>query len=342
MKHLLRQTLLAGGLLAAAAASAQTDQMLVHAKDGSVHHFEIANVDSVTFSVPEEAANPLNLKVDKVGQLYALYSTEPEESACPYNVMQLAASDYALYASDDEVVADDVKYYRELATGYGMTLAEILEYFLYTEATTDISTSLLPDTEYVIWGYGMDSEGKLTTPFYKTTFRTAAVEKKEGNIAISAGKDASGNLTVTFTPDDDSRAYVSGFLTSDMTAEAAEKTINKSTSAQLYDYYWGEYDLDAAIAEISSKGVTTSTLEGATAGTSYYAVAAYVSDGGAIESTVCKLTVTADAAEAAAASVSAKTAPAFIPAKKAFVPAKKAVIPAAAKPAIRRGAKLGR
>lgn len=334
MKHLLRQALLAGGIFAAATAAAQSSQMLVHAKDGTVHHFDISNVDSVTFNVAQEAANPLNLKVDKVGQLYALYSTAPEASACPYNVMHLAASDYALYASDDDVVADDLKYYNELATGYGMTIAEVLEYFLYTEGTSEICLPILPDTEYVLWGYGMDSEGKVTTPFYKTTFRTAAVEKKEGKISISTGTDDSGNPTVTFTPDDASRAYVSGFLTSDMTAEEAEKTINKSTSSQLYDYYWGEYELDAAIEKISSKGVTTTTLKDATAGKSYYAVAAYVSDGGAIESTVCKLTVTAGTSDATTTAVE-KKAPAFIPAKKSS-------LPVAAKSALCRAAKAGR
>ncbi len=334
MKHFLRQALLAGGILAAATAAAQSGQMHVHAKDGTVHHFDISNVDSVTFNAAKEASNPLNLKVDKVGQLYALYSTAPEASACPYNIMHLAASDYALYASDDDVVADDVKYYTELAEGYGMTLAEVLEYFLYTEATSEICIPILPDTEYVLWGYGMDSEGKTTTPFYKTTFRTAAVEKKEGKIAITPGTDDSGNLTVTFTPDDDSRAYVSGFLTSDMTAEEAEKAINKSTSSQLYDYYWGEYELDAAIEKISSKGVTTSTLQNATAGKSYYAVAAYVSDGGAIESTVCKLTVGLDTT-AASTTAAAKEAPAFIPAKKSS-------LPLASKPALSRAAKAGR
>jgi hypothetical protein len=317
MGHTLRHALLAGGMLLAATASAQTEQMIIHTADGAVRHFAVSEVDSVTFGKEAAEENPLNLTIDKVGQLYAIFATKPGEDVGTYNVMQLSASDYALYQSEDDVVADDITYFKELATGYGMTLEDILSYYLYTGETSDIITGVTPDTEYVVWGYGMDGTGALTTPFYKTTFRTAAVEKKEGSIAITTGTDADGNLTVTFTPDDATRPYVSGFLSSNLTTAQAEQTINKNTSSQLYDYYAGGEELSAAIEALASKGVTTTNLTGATAGTTYFAVAAYVSEGGAVESTVCKAAVTSGSSTTANSLKTTSGKAVFTPAKKA-------------------------
>ncbi len=285
----LRNLLLGACVAFSASAFAQTENMLVHLKDGSVQRFSVDQVDSVSFSSSSsDEKDVLNMKVDEVGQLFAAFSAKPESSVGTYNIMYLSKSEYDQYQSEDDVVADDLLYFSQYAQYYGMSLSSFLSAILYTGDVSDYVIGIIPNEDYVIWGYGMDTSGNLTTPFRKLTFHTLPVEKKDGNIAINVTYATDGTPTVKFTPDDTSRSYISGFVADTLSDSYIVDLINQDTSNNLYDYISGDSSLSDGVAALTDKGERTVQLSGSSAGESYYAVAAYVSDGGAIESELCK------------------------------------------------------
>ncbi len=285
----LRNLFLGACVAFSASAFAQTENMLVHLKDGSVQRFSVDQVDSVSFSsASADEKDVLNMKVDEVGQLFAAFSANPESGVGTYNIMYLSKSEYDQYKSEDDVVADDLLFFSQYAQYYNMSLSSFLSQMLYSGEMSDFVTGIIPNEDYVIWGYGMDTNGKLTSPFRKLTFHTLPVEKKGGNIAIDVTYASDGTPTVKFTPDDASRNYISGFVADTLSDSYIVDLINQDTSNNLYDYISGESPLSEALADLTDKGERTVQLSGSTAGESYYAVAAYVSDGGAINSELCK------------------------------------------------------
>lgn len=297
----LRNLFLGACLALSAAGYAQNENMLVHLKDGSVQRFSVDQVDSVSFSSSSSEKDMLNIRVDEVGQLFAAYSAHPVNEDDTYNVMYLSKAEYDQYKSEDDVLSDDLLFFSQYADYYGMTLSEFLSQVLYSGEMSDYVTGIVPDQDYVIWGYGLDTNGNVTYPFRKLTFHTLPVEKKDGNIAVNVTYATDGTPTVTFTPDDENRRYISGFVADTLTDSAIVDLINQNTSNSLYDYFSDDSSLSDAVADLTDKGGRTMQLSGVSAGETYYAVAAYVSDGGAVESTLCKASIAVNSSSATSA-----------------------------------------
>lgn len=314
----LRNLFLSACVAFSATAFAQSENMLVHLKDGSVQRFSVDQVDSVSFSSSSSSTEKdvLNMKIDEVGQLFATFSAKPESSVGTYNIMYLSKAEYERYKSDDDVVADDLLYFTQLGQYYGMSLSSVLSQVLYSGDVSDWVTGIVPDDDYVVWGYGMDTNGNLTTPFHKLTFHTLPVEQKGGKVGIDVTYDTDGTPNITFTPDDNSRAYISGFVPDTLSDADILTAIHQSVSNSLYDYLSGEQSVSDAKKALTDQGVRSVQLSGATAGSSYYAVAAYVSDGCAVESDLCKahIEVPASASSVSVKAVKGKAALRAIPA----------------------------
>ncbi len=300
----LRNLILGACVAFSASAFAQTENMLVHLKDGTVQRFSVDQVDSVSFSsASADEKDVLNMKIDEVAQLYAAFSANPESGVGTYNIMYLSKAEYDQYESDEAVVADDLVFFSQYAQYYGMSLSSFLSQVLYNGSMSDFVTGIAPDEDYVIWGYGMDTNGKLTTPMRKLTFHTLPVEKKEGKLDINVAYATDGTPQITFTPDDTNRAYISGFVPDTLSDSDIVLLMNQSTSNSLYDYISGESSVSDALKDLADYGVRNVELSGVTAGASYYAVAAYVSNGGAVESNLYKAHIQVPASATSAASV---------------------------------------
>lgn len=302
LRHMALATLVATSGMA----YAQTQNMVVVKKDGTRLSFNVAQIDSVGFREASAMKGAVNLKVDAVHPLYAQFSTQPT-GITSYNVMFMSSSEFdELYPTDDNVVADDLAYFKELASNYQMNLSDLLKEFLFTGAATDYVVGVTPATKVVLWGYGLDYTGEQTSPFEKLTFFTSSVEKTEGSVAISVQLDGS-TPTVTYTPDDDSRYYMVGYVEKGKSDAEVEAMMNGYISENLGDYLAEGLGVEGLLEEVASKGVFTQDISNLSNASSYDAVAAYVNAEGACCSKVTRVSLGSSTATSSVATQGVKT-----------------------------------
>lgn len=300
---------------------AQSEQVTVSLTDGTTQTFAAEHIDSITFSDSQPQTEALSCSLDKVESVYAQFTITPAEGVGGYNAMYLEKSEFDEYESDEAVVADDILYFTEMAEAYGMTLADVIEAYLYTGTFTEWMCGLTPDTDYVLWFYGLGTDGKMTTPMQKVTFHTPAAAQISNKIDIKS-TTADDTVTVTYTPDDDNIFFANGFIAKSegLTDEEIQNEMQLNISESLYDWLSSEEPVTNALGELASKGTVSVTPEGMTSGKDYYAVAAYVNDEGAICSPLFKTEVGSNSQGASAAPAKAKKATIKHRAVKHFAP----------------------
>lgn len=278
---------------------AQTDRNIVlHFKDLTTQKIPVASIDSISFesSKPEEKA-PFTVELTKTSELYAEYGVIPDDPSMTYNVMCEPKSVIDEYASDDAIFEDDKIFFSELAEGYGMTMSELLENFLISGEFFDFHTGLLPDTDYVMYLYGMSYKGEKTTPMMKVYFKTMPAQHINNKIAIDAKLNGDA-IDVTYTPDDDNLRYTAGLFSAYdvMDYDELPNQLQQSISNAIIDYILGDVPLSEYLEGNTSMGKSSGRFEGADPNSEYYVVAAYLDDECGICSDVTIKTVGGDAA----------------------------------------------
>ncbi len=283
----LRQSVMSVLMFAVPAIASAQYEMTIHLKDGTKKVLSTEDIDSMTIEEKAEES-AFNIELPEVSELYAKYAVAPKDENITYNVMYLEKSEFDKYASDADVVADDLKYYQELADGYGMTLSDILASFLMQGSWEDWCVPLSPDTEYVLWAYGLDSNGKQTTPLYKKVFATQPVSDKTDKTVAITLEEKDGNVNATFTPENPDRYYTAGYILKKDLAEGQtiEQNMQNSISSALYDYLASGEGVEGYLASSAVKGTTSALYEGLGSGSQGYIVAAFINKNGAVCSPV--------------------------------------------------------
>ncbi len=266
--------------------AAQYD-MVVKLKDGTTMTLPTDGIERVTVSEQAEES-ALAVSLDEVSEIYAKYTVAPKDEAMTYNVMWLEKAEFDKYASDEDVVRDDLKYYQELADGYGMSLSDVLASFLIKGHWEDWCIPAMPDTDYVLWAYGLDSEGKQTTPLQKVTFRTKPVSDKT-DLKVDVGITEDGaDIAATFEPQAQDLRYTAGrILAADMEpGQTLGQAVQQGIGSLVYEYLLGGLTVDDYMAENTSTGGTQAVYEGLAQAGPGYVVAAFVNANGAICSPV--------------------------------------------------------
>ena len=145
MRQIYLLILAAVCLLTSADLSAQDDRnMILHLKDHSNVTFPVSSIDSISFekTVPEEKA-PFKVELNHISELYTEYTVIPDDPTMTYNIMCEPKSVIEEYPNDEAIFADDKIFFQELADGYGMTLQELLGYFLIADEFNDFHTDTL-------------------------------------------------------------------------------------------------------------------------------------------------------------------------------------------------------
>lgn len=299
----LRTLLPALMLCAAAPALAQNNKgsMTLHLSDGTTQQISVSTIDEVTFTPAAEPAD-FTLDSSQIYEYYGTISVAPAEGITTYNAMYLEKDYYDQYADEDAVVADDIQFYQDYADYYGYPLSDILSWWLYEGAQEFTMTELQPNTDYVFWCYGMNTNAELTTPFYKITFRTPAVSDISNTLTATATVSGT-SVTLTVTPDDNSLRYFTGYLpvsavsSADEVRDYMQSAIMENLSSYLYDYGYTDAQL---LQDISYTGQQTQTFTGLEANTDYYILAGYISDHLTLVSPLALETVTTGSSASAA------------------------------------------
>ena len=261
--------------------SAQKDRkMVLHLNDKTTQKFAVSSIDSISFeSEKPEEKTPFKVELKQISKLYTEFVVIPDDPTMTYNVMCEPREAIEAYPDDEALFADDKLFYQELAEGYGMTLSELLGFFLVSDEYNDFHTGLLPGREYIMYLYGMTDEGERTTPIKKVYFTTKAVQRIDNKIAIEAEKEGS-SIKVTYTPDDDNMHYTAGLFNAVDVPEYSEipTQLQQSISNVIIDYVLGDAPLSDYLDEHTSMGQSKGSFEGGDPDAIYYIVAAYLDD----------------------------------------------------------------
>lgn len=305
--------------LTPALAQEKVQHMNVKFTDGTTQQFKTSDIKDVTFEAAAQEQADIVAKADSVFPYFFHVSYEPADPETTYIMNYLEKSEFDQYASDEDVVADDLLYFTEMAQGYGVELSDIIPNYLasgnYGEWTID---EVKANTDYVVWYYGLTADGKQTTPFYKMTVHTPAVKSQEGTLTLSS--EVSGTtLTMTVTPDDTTRRYVGNFVVpvSQVTDISQLPDLMQSRlQNRIADFVYGDYYFGESLGYCTFKGTKKVAFQNMDADTEYYMAAAYVDEEGTVVSTPAYIVGKAEST--ASTSSATQKALELQPAKKAI------------------------
>ena len=177
---------------------------------------EKATVEPTPEPTPEQPEKPEEGKPvvmeDFTVTLNAIHSgdvfltIEPENKEMTYWYQLQVTED--MPETDEEILASDIDYLKYMADYYGTPLAQLLADNLLTGDIEWRYQYLEPNTEYVLYMYGMDINGEALTAVNKLTFKTTKVEQLDCTFDILVGDNVTANsFSITIIPSDDTVGY---------------------------------------------------------------------------------------------------------------------------------------
>ncbi|MEG1983148.1 MAG: hypothetical protein RR037_05380 [Alistipes sp.] len=138
----------------------------------------------------------------------ASFSIIPTDKTATYYYNIVEKSTIDKLATDEALVAADLKALDAAAKLRKITLAEYLESVLVKGDISTVTDKLFAGIEYTVYAYGMSADGTWTTksPIQKVSLTTKAVTKTSVTIAI-APEVKGTKCNVAFTPSDKAHAY---------------------------------------------------------------------------------------------------------------------------------------
>lgn len=187
----------------------------------------------------------------------AQVAVEPSDQFMMYIVMVDTKERIDGMESDLEIYQDDLLFFQQYASSAGMSLSETMWVFLKQGSWTGVFDSLVPDTEYCCYGYGMNEKAEYQTVVYKKEFRTAAVAHSDCSFSISASAGTESAL-VTIEPTDDDVPYIAGIISPDAFFAAYGEFCNETMDLLLQDIIKAlekqGYDRQEIVSEVAYKG----------------------------------------------------------------------------------------
>ncbi|MBR5818506.1 MAG: hypothetical protein IKY50_00695 [Alistipes sp.] len=131
---------------------------------------------------------------------------EPEDKEMTYWYQLQVKED--MPETDEEILASDMDYLQYIADYYGASLTQLLADNLLKGDLDWRYQYLEPNTEYVLYAYGMNISGEALTAVNQLTFKTTKVEQLDCEFDILVGDNITSNsFSITIIPSDDTVAY---------------------------------------------------------------------------------------------------------------------------------------
>ena len=131
---------------------------------------------------------------------------EPEDKDMAYWYQLQVKED--MPETDEEILASDMEYLQYIADYYGTSLTQLLADNLFKGDLDWRYQYLEPNTEYVLYAYGMNISGEALTAVNQLTFKTTKVEQLDCEFDILVGDNITSNsFSITIIPSDDTVAY---------------------------------------------------------------------------------------------------------------------------------------
>lgn len=194
-----------------------------------------------TVKVTQSAyVDPLKITIVSTDATSVIFNVETTDEDFTWIGQIVGKEWYEYYAEDpDGIFEADIEYYTSEATSYNVSLQEYLSKALIKGSKQNLSyKGLDPETEYVLYAYGLKDTGERTSGIYTASLTTA--EPYDGPVTFEFDiKDNNAVLDVTITPSHDGVAYYYDMTTPEILREFDEdndKAIAKWLEARVTEY----------------------------------------------------------------------------------------------------------
>ena len=167
--------------------------------------------DTPVETVKPEDGKPIELE-DFTVTLTSLHSgdvffnIQPKDETMTYWFALQVKED--MEADDEGTIAADREYFEYIASYYGISLHELLSDNLFAGEKDWMYNSLSAKTEYVLYMYGLSTDGEVKTGVNKITFTTTKVQPVDCDFELVVGDNiTSRSFSITIVPSDDHVAY---------------------------------------------------------------------------------------------------------------------------------------
>lgn len=189
---------------------------------------------------------PLKLSIQKVDATSVTFSVEALDEDTTW-IGQIVGREWFESMTDEEIYEEDMRYYNGVASDQEITLEEYLSTLLSRGSHSNLRMAGLdPNSEYVVYIYGLTATGKLTTRIFHAEFATEP--PYEGN-DVTYDIDIEVNRAIAkikITPSHEGVAYFNNLITRD-DYELYGGDVNKAADAVVAkiidDYAAWDYSL---------------------------------------------------------------------------------------------------
>ncbi len=233
-----------------------------------------------TPDVPPTPIDPVDkpdfvVEVKNVTDTSVEFTITPADEEMTYIAMMTTKEYFDTFEDDEAYIMDDLTWLEDAAYNAGVGLNEYLEGVLKKGVISDTQDMLDPETEYVVYAFGLSNNGIVTTSLYKQTFTTLSTELTELNFEIEVTDVGYDTATITVTPDNDKAFYfVNVFSLEDYQNYGGDESAFVAHINKLRNYYYGlGATADQMVANLGYVGAKSLSVEDLKAGTKYMAYA---------------------------------------------------------------------
>ena len=134
------------------------------------------------------------------------FNIQPKDETMTYWFALQVKED--MEANDEGTIAADREYFEYIADYYGLSLHELLSDNLFAGEKDWMYNSLSAKTEYVLYMYGLSTDGEPTTAVNQITFTTTKVGPVDCDFELVVGDNITArSFSITIVPSDDHVAY---------------------------------------------------------------------------------------------------------------------------------------
>ena len=134
------------------------------------------------------------------------FNIQPKDETMTYWFARQVKED--MEANDEGTIAADREYFEYIADYYGLSLHELLSDNLFAGEKDWMYNSLSAKTEYVLYMYGLSTDGEPTTGVNQITFTTTKVGPVDCDFELVVGDNITArSFSITIVPSDDHVAY---------------------------------------------------------------------------------------------------------------------------------------
>lgn len=224
------------------------------------------NEDLFTFNVT--VISPYSVSVD--------ITTHDFDGNYLYLVAKASAIDKYIEAGNIQGWIDgDLQWLQEEADYYGLSLEEFLlrhpsVYMLDGISFKGVEYKKLdPNTDYYIYAYGLETDGTVTTEFYKQRFTTEVVNQVDLTFTATVDNISGTSANISITPSDNTNSYFWTYVSEMDYSLYSEEFIMDNMIANIRDYV----DKGVDPFDIIHVGPSGEAPNGLWEGTKYYIIA---------------------------------------------------------------------